>query len=78
MNAKRKSKSPYQKYGKTPFRYSELIGVAHQRMLVQRFGAGYWIKLQNDGKPAYDDRGHTIPMFGHEAYRVARAEGRAS
>ena len=77
MSERRKAKSPYQKKGKTPYRYSELTGVAHQRMLVQRFGAGYWIKLQQDGSPMYDERGRTIPMFEAEAYRGASLQAAA-
>lgn len=73
MAKREKAKSPYQKYGKSPYRYSDLQGVAFQRMLVQRYGARYWIKVKADGSPIFDDQGRTIPMFPHEAYRIREA-----
>lgn len=64
----RKAKSPYQKKGKIPFRYSTLKGVAFQRHLVSLFGARYWIKVDGTGQPILNNSGRVQRMFDHEAY----------
>lgn len=71
MTERKKSKSPYQKYGKTPHRYSELTGIAFQRMLVRTFGANYWVKLTPEGRPLLDKYGNVERMFPADAYRAA-------
>lgn len=68
MSIESKRKSPYQRHGKTPYRYSNeyhnwaahpsvQTSLVHQRMLIRVFGPAYWVKTGGE------------KMFSAEAYR---------